>query len=158
MKFYDFVIASAGCSRVSLVIGLAEANIRKYILLIDNKIYRILNKTRRFWICSSKYFLPFPVTFCQNVCFQTENYEKKEEICPFKNLGTKSTYFYKYGYKILQDFETIDIVADNKTGIFSTLNLYSTSPLIVFIKAVFDIYFPEKGLSKLYSPIFHLTR
>ena len=158
MKFYDFVIASAGCSRVSLVIGLAEANIGKYILLIDNKIYRILNKTQCFWIFSSKYLIPFHLTFFQNVCFQTEYYEKKEGFCLFKNFGTISTHFYKYGYDILQDIETIDTVADNKTGIFSKLNLFRTSPLIVFIKAVSYIYFPEKGLSKLYSPIFHLNR
>jgi lycopene beta-cyclase len=118
MKFYDFVIAGAGCSGLSLATGLAKANINKSILLIDSKIDTIQDKTWCFWDASSKLNFPFPVSSWQNISFHTADYEKKEEICPYKYYGIRSTDFYKYCYKVLQDAENIDIVEDNIERIY----------------------------------------
>jgi lycopene beta-cyclase len=118
MKFYDFVIAGAGCSGLSLATGLAKANINKSILLIDSKIDTIQDKTWCFWDDSSKPKFPFPVTTWQNISFHTSDYEKKEGICPYKYYGIRSVDFYKYCYEVLQDAVNIDIVEDNIERIY----------------------------------------
>lgn len=118
MKFYDFVIAGAGCSGLSLATALAKANTKKSILLIDNKIHSNQDKTWCFWDSCSTPVLPFNHTTWQNLSFYSDNYEKKEKILPFKYFGIRSSDFYKYQYEILERSENIDVVEDNIESIY----------------------------------------
>lgn len=119
MKFYDFVIAGAGCSGLSLATALIKANIKKSILLIDNKIHSNQDKTWCFWDTESGRVLPFKYTTWQNLSFYSDNYEKKEKILPFKYFGVKSSDFYKYNYEILECAKNIDIIEENIECIYS---------------------------------------
>jgi lycopene beta-cyclase len=113
MKFYDFVIAGAGCSGLSLATALAKANIKKSILLIDNKIHSNQDKTWCFWDTGTDPVFPFTYTTWQKLSFYSDNYEKKEKILPFKYFGIRSSDFYKYNYEVLENAENIDIVEEN---------------------------------------------
>jgi lycopene beta-cyclase len=118
MKIYDFVIAGAGCSGLSLATALAKANIKKSILLIDNKIHSNQDKTWCFWDTCTAPVLPYTCTTWQNLSFYSDNYEKKEKILPFKYFGIRSSDFYKYNYEILESAENIDIVEENIESIY----------------------------------------
>lgn len=82
MKFYDFVIAGAGCSGLSLATSLAKANLKQSILLIDKNIHTNQDKTWCFWDTPNSSVLPFTTTVWQNLSFYSYNYEKKEKFFP----------------------------------------------------------------------------
>ena len=113
MKFYDFVIAGAGCSGLSLATSLAKANLKQSILLIDNNIHTNQDKTWCFWDTPNSSVLPFTTTVWQNLTFYSDNYEKREKILPFNYVGVKSEDFYKYSYEVLKNAKNIDIVEEN---------------------------------------------
>lgn len=113
MKFYDFVIAGAGCSGLSLATSLAKANLKQSILLIDKNIHTNQDKTWCFWDTANSSVLPFTTTVWQNLTFYSDNYEKKEKILPFNYVGVKSEDFYKYSYEVLKNAKNIDIVEEN---------------------------------------------
>jgi len=113
MKFYDFVIAGAGCSGLSLATSLAKANLKQSILLIDKNIHTNQDKTWCFWDTPNSSVLPFTTTVWQNLTFYSDNYEKKEKILPFNYVGVKSEDFYKYSYEVLKNAKNIDIVEEN---------------------------------------------
>ena len=113
MKFYDFVIAGAGCSGLSLATSLAKANLKQSILLIDKNIHTNQDKTWCFWDTPNSSVLPFTATVWQNLTFYSDNYEKKEKILPFNYVGVKSEDFYKYSYEVLKNAKNIDIVEEN---------------------------------------------
>jgi len=113
MKFYDFVIAGAGCSGLSLATSLAKAYTKHSILLIDNNIHTNQDKTWCFWDLPNSLALPFPTTVWQNLSFYSDNYEKKEKILPFNYVCVKSGDFYKYSYEVLKNAKNIDIVEEN---------------------------------------------
>lgn len=113
MKFYDFVIAGAGCSGLSLATSLAKANLKQSILLIDKNIHTNQDKTWCFWDTPNSSVLPFTTTVWQNLTFYSYNYEKKEKILPFNYVGVKSEDFYKYSYEVLKNAKNIDIVEEN---------------------------------------------
>lgn len=113
MKFYDFVIAGAGCSGLSLATSLAKANLKQSILLIDKNIHTNQDKTWCFWDTGNSSVLPFTTTVWQNLTFYSDNYEKKEKILPFNYVGVKSEDFYKYSYEVLKNAKNIDIVEEN---------------------------------------------
>ena len=118
MKFYDFVIAGAGCSGLSLAVALSKANIKQSILLIDNNIHTNQDKTWCFWDTPNTSPLPFPSTIWQNLSFYSDNYEKKERIHPFNYIGVKSGDFYKYSYEVLKNAKNIDVIEDNIERIY----------------------------------------
>ena len=118
MKFYDFVIAGAGCSGLSLATALSKANIKQSILLIDNNIHTNQDKTWCFWETPNNLPLPFPTTIWQNLSFYSDNYEKKEKILPFNYIGVKSGDFYKYSYEMLKNAKNIDIIEENIERIY----------------------------------------
>ena len=118
MKFYDFVIAGAGCSGLSLATALSKANIKQSILLIDNNIHTNQDKTWCFWDTPGTSPLPFPTTIWQNLSFYSDNYEKKEKIFPFNYIGVKSGDFYKYSYEMLKNAKNIDIIEENIERIY----------------------------------------
>ena len=118
MKFYDFVIAGAGCSGLSLAAALSKANIKQSILLIDNNIHTNQDKTWCFWETLNTSPLPFPATVWKNLSFYSDNYEKKEKILPFHYVGVKSGDFYKYSYDELKNSKNIDIIEENIERIY----------------------------------------
>jgi lycopene beta-cyclase len=118
MKFYDFVIAGAGCSGLSLATALSKANVKQSILLIDNNIHTNQDKTWCFWDLPNLSPLPFTTTVWQNLTFYSDNYEKKEKILPFNYVGVKSGDFYKYSYEVLKNAKNIDIIEENIERIY----------------------------------------
>lgn len=118
MKFYDFVIAGAGCSGLSLATALAKAKINKSILLIDKNIHTNQDKNWCFWENASAPFPPFKVTKWQNLSFYAGNYKKKEKILPFRYVGIRSEDFYKYSYDLLKNTSNIDIREENIEKIY----------------------------------------
>ncbi len=118
MKFYDFVIAGAGCSGLSLATALSKANFKQSILLIDNNIHTNQDKTWCFWDLPNLSPLPFTTTVWQNLTFYSDNYEKKEKILPFNYVGVKSGDFYKYSYEVLKNAKNIDIIEENIERIY----------------------------------------
>jgi lycopene beta-cyclase len=118
MKFYDFVIAGAGCSGLSLATALSKANFKQSILLIDNNIHTNQDKTWCFWDLPNLSPLPFTTTVWQNLTFYSDNYEKKEKILPFNYVGVKSGDFYKYSYDVLKNAKNIDIIEENIERIY----------------------------------------
>ena len=118
MKFYDFVIAGAGCSGLSLAVALSKANIKQSILLIDNNIHTNQDKTWCFWDTPNTSPLPFPTTIWQNLSFYSDNYEKKEKILTFNYIGVKSADFYKYSYEVLKNAKNIDVIEDKIERIY----------------------------------------
>lgn len=118
MKFYDFVIAGAGCSGLSLATALSKANLKKSILLIDNNIHTNQDKTWCFWDTPNTSGLPFPTTIWKNLSFYSDNYEKKEKILPLNYYGVKSEDFYKYNYDVLKNAKNIDIIEENIERIY----------------------------------------
>jgi len=118
MKFYDFVIAGAGCSGLSLATSLAKANLKQSILLIDKNIHTNQDKTWCFWDTPNSSLLPFTTTVWQNLTFYSDNYEKKEKILPFNYVGVKSEDFYKYSYDVLKNAKNIDIIEENIESIY----------------------------------------
>ena len=118
MKFYDFVIAGAGCSGLSLATALSKANVKQSILLIDNNIHTNQDKTWCFWDLPKLSPLPFTTTVWQNLTFYSDNYEKKEKILPFNYVGVKSGDFYKYSYEVLKNAKNIDIIEENIERIY----------------------------------------
>jgi lycopene beta-cyclase len=118
MKFYDFVIAGAGCSGLSLATSLAKANTKHSILLIDNNIHTNQDKTWCFWDTLNSSVLPYTTTVWQNLTFYSDNYEKKEKILPFNYVGVKSGDFYKYSYDVLKNAKNIDIIEENIERIY----------------------------------------
>lgn len=118
MKFYDFVIAGAGCSGLSLATSLAKANTKHSILLIDNNIHTNQDKTWCFWDTLNSSDLPYTSTVWQNLNFYSDNYEKKEKILPFNYVGVKSGDFYKYSYDVLKNAKNIDIIEENIERIY----------------------------------------
>ena len=118
MKFYDFVIAGAGCSGLSLAAALSKANIKQSILLIDNNIHTNQDKTWCFWDTPNTLGLPFPTTIWKNLSFYSDNYEKKEKILPLNYFGVKSEDFYKYNYEVLKNAKNIDIIEENIERIY----------------------------------------
>jgi len=118
MKFYDFVIAGAGCSGLSLAAALSKANVKQSILLIDNNIHTNQDKTWCFWDLPNLSPLPFTTTVWQNLTFYSDNYEKKEKILPFNYVGVKSGDFYKYSYEVLKNAKNIDIIEENIERIY----------------------------------------
>ena len=118
MKFYDFVIAGAGCSGLSLATSLAKANSKHSILLIDNNIHTNQDKTWCFWDTLNSSDLPYTTTVWQNLTFYSDNYEKKEKIIPFNYVGVKSGDFYKYSYDVLKNAKNIDIVEESIERIY----------------------------------------
>lgn len=118
MKFYDFVIAGAGCSGLSLATSLAKANTKHSILLIDNNIHTNQDKTWCFWDTLNSSVLPYTTTVWQNLTFYSNNYEKKEKILPFNYVGVKSGDFYKYSYDVLKNAKNIDIIEENIERIY----------------------------------------
>lgn len=118
MKFYDFVIAGAGCSGLSLATALSKANVKQSILLIDNNIHTNQDKTWCFWDLPNLSPLPFTTTVWQNLTFYSDNYEKKEKILPFHYVGVKSGDFYKYSYEVLKNAKNIDIIEENIERIY----------------------------------------
>jgi lycopene beta-cyclase len=118
MKFYDFVIAGAGCSGLSLATALSKANVKNSILLIDNNIHTNQDKTWCFWETPYTWPLPFPTTIWQNLSFYSDNYEKKEKILPFNYICVKSGDFYKYSYEVLKNAKNIDVIEDNIERIY----------------------------------------
>jgi lycopene beta-cyclase len=118
MKFYDFVIAGAGCSGLSLATALSKANVKQSILLIDNNIHTNQDKTWCFWDLPNLSLLPFTTTVWQNLTFYSDNYEKKEKILPFNYVGVKSGDFYKYSYEVLKNAKNIDIIEENIERIY----------------------------------------
>lgn len=118
MKFYDFVIAGAGCSGLSLATSLAKANTKYSILLIDNNIHTNQDKTWCFWDTLNSSVLPYTTTVWQNLTFYSDNYEKKEKILPFNYVGVKSGDFYKYSYDVLKNAKNIDIIEENIERIY----------------------------------------
>jgi lycopene beta-cyclase len=118
MKFYDFVIAGAGCSGLSLATSLAKANTKYSILLIDNNIHTNQDKTWCFWDTLNSSVLPYTTTVWQNLTFYSNNYEKKEKILPFNYVGVKAGDFYKYSYDVLKNAKNIDIIEENIERIY----------------------------------------
>jgi lycopene beta-cyclase len=118
MKFYDFVIAGAGCSGLSLATSLAKANTKHSILLIDNNIHTNQDKTWCFWDTLNSSVLPYTTTVWQNLTFYSNNYEKKEKILPFNYVGVKAGDFYKYSYDVLKNAKNIDIIEENIERIY----------------------------------------
>jgi lycopene beta-cyclase len=118
MKFYDFVIAGAGCSGLSLATSLAKANTKHSILLIDKNIHTNQDKTWCFWDTLNSSALPYTTTVWQNLTFYSDNYEKKEKILPFNYVGVKSGDFYKYSYDVLKNAKNIDIVEESIERIY----------------------------------------
>lgn len=118
MKFYDFVIAGAGCSGLSLAVELAKAGVKKSILLIDTNIHPNQDKTWCFWEKPELMTYPFPVTQWQNLSFSSKNYEKNESITPFNYFGIKSSDYYEYCYEVISKEKNIDLVEASITKIY----------------------------------------
>lgn len=118
MKFYDFVIAGAGCSGLSLAVGFAKAGVKKSILLIDSNIHPGQDKTWCFWEEPALAVFPFPVTQWQNISFSSKNYEKKERITPFNYFCIKSSDYYRYCYEVISKAKNIDLVEASITKIY----------------------------------------
>lgn len=118
MKFYDFVIAGAGCSGLSLAVGFAKAGVKKSILLIDSNVHPEQDKTWCFWEKPELAVYPFPVTQWKNLSFNSTNYEKKESVAPFNYFGIKSSDYYEYCYQVISNAKNIDLVESSITKIY----------------------------------------
>jgi lycopene beta-cyclase len=123
MKWYDFVIAGAGCSGLSLAAALAKAKIDKSILLIDRKIHVTQDKNWCYWEDDAVSVQPLKITKWQKLSFYALNYEKKEKILPYQYVGLRSEDFYKYCYALISQCNNIEVREENVEKIYEINNV-----------------------------------
>ena len=113
-KYYDYIIAGAGASGLSLLVRLllSKQFNDKRILLIDKSEKTTNDKTWCFWEKENGVFEKIVFRQWQHLNFYSDGFSKKLDILPYKYKMIRSSDFYNYCFDQIKTQPNVDIVYD----------------------------------------------
>jgi lycopene beta-cyclase len=115
MKEYDYIIAGAGASGLSLLYYLLQYDNQrtKKILLIDNELKNTNDKTWCFWQKEVSPFESCVTKTWENLDFLSPSFSKTLDIKPYKYKMIESKNFYDFCFNEIKKYPNVEIIIDN---------------------------------------------
>lgn len=111
MKHYDYIIAGAGASGLSLLIRILQSPklSDKKILLVDKEPKTKNDKTWCFWEKEPDIFEPVVYKAWEELWFHSKDYSAKYNIAPYRYKMIRSIDFYNYCMDIISKSPAVSI-------------------------------------------------
>ena len=121
---YDFIIAGAGCSGLSLLYRILQTPSlqNKSILVIDNDQKKNNDRTWCFWEKDPGSFESIVHARWNTLEFISDTLNKKVNLGPYTYKMIQGIHFYNFVLEYAKKFKNIVFLQDSLTGIDSTIN------------------------------------
>lgn len=118
---YDYIIAGAGCSGLSLAVHMVQQKAlqHKRILLVDNAAKNHNDRTWCFWEKEAGLFETVVCKHWDTLWFHSDTFSKALSIAPYRYKMIRGIDFYRYCMDVLKAFPNVEFLQESVASFLS---------------------------------------